>query len=362
MSEKIIFGSSTPRSGGSLVTNILSLHPDVIITKDFVHFFRYIYKKYSPLTKKNLYKLVYEFCLRIKYRNKIIINPKEILKNINLKNPSYKNIYISISKIILKNTNKKIYGENANSEWNNVSNFLNLDKNFLAYQVIRDPRAVLMSWKNLTYEPGYKYLIIIFYWLDAIQELEKNKNYFKSRFTYVKFENIHSNPYKSISKLYKHFDLTFHSNFLNINNFKKQKKNKFIHINVSGYTNKKVIGFSKKRLKSWKKEIHPWEVALTQRLLKKYMLKYNYEIIKTSKKDLKKGIEIVNEDKLLKNLYEKFLKKGIGTSKRLSDPSKPENWSAVDTSKNIKLKFIDTPDYKRYMNNLKKINIKINKL
>ena len=86
MSKKIIFGSSTPRSGGSLVTNILSLHPEVIITKDFIHFFRYIYKKYNPLTKKNLYKLVYEFCLRIKYRNKIIISPKEILNNINLTN------------------------------------------------------------------------------------------------------------------------------------------------------------------------------------------------------------------------------------------------------------------------------------
>ena len=58
----------------------------------------------------------------------------------------------------------------------------------------------------------------------------------------------------------------------------------------------------------------------------------------------------------------KYKKTGSGTNERLSDPSDPKNWSATDYSKNIKLKFIDTPDYKRYMNNLKKIKIKINKL
>ena len=41
------------------------------------------------------------------------------------------------------------------------------------------------------------------------------------------------------------------------------------------------------------------------------------------------------------------------------DPTKPENWSTTDTSKNIRLKFKDTPDYKYYMKELKNITKKI---
>ena len=61
MKKKLIFASSTPRSGGTLLTNIISLHPDVLMTKDLIHFFRYIYKKYNPIKKK---KKIYTNYLR----------------------------------------------------------------------------------------------------------------------------------------------------------------------------------------------------------------------------------------------------------------------------------------------------------
>ena len=75
-----IFGSNTPRSGGTLISNLLSMHPDVLITKDLFHFFRHIYKKYDPLNSKNLTLLVHELVIRIKYRNDIVLDPKKILE------------------------------------------------------------------------------------------------------------------------------------------------------------------------------------------------------------------------------------------------------------------------------------------
>ena len=47
------------------------------------------------------------------------------------------------------------------------------------------------------------------------------------------------------------------------------------------------------------------------------------------------------------------------TDKPLNDPSKPENWGATDTSKNIKAKFIDTDDYNNYLNEISKIQKKL---
>ena len=309
MNKRLIFASSTPRSGGTLLTNILSLHPQVIITKDLIHFFRYIYKKYNPIqNKRSVYLLVHELCLRLKFRNNIKIKPSSLLKNILKKKINYKNIYLCISQIILQETNKLVFGENANSEWHNIENFLNLDKNFFAYQGIRDPRAVMMSWKNVTYESEYKYLIIIFYWLDAIQHMEKNLKQFKRRFCYVKFEDIHIKPYQTISTLYDFLGLDFKKKYFLSSNFKKQKKNPFIHINVSANTNKPVIAFSKARTTNWKNQIESWEIALVQHILGKYMKKYGYKLLRTKTSDLKMGLDKLKSDKLLNKVYHDFKK------------------------------------------------------
>jgi len=122
----ILFGTSTPRSGSALVSNILSAHKDVIITKDLIHFFRHIYKKYSPITKKsNQYKLVYEMCLRIRIRKKIRLSPSKLFKKFDKVN-SYGDVIKVLSDYILsKNKKKTITGESANGEWRNIENFLN---------------------------------------------------------------------------------------------------------------------------------------------------------------------------------------------------------------------------------------------
>ena len=366
MKKKIIFGSSTPRSGGTLMTNIISLHSNVLVTKDIIHYFRYMYKKYDLVSKKKNYsKLFYEFCLRVKYRNAIELSPEILINKFKkLKKKNYNGILKSISEYFLDlNDNKKIIGENANSEWHNIKKFLSLDKSYKAFQVIRDPRAVLMSWKTVTYEPGYKYLIILFYWLDAIIHCEKNLSKFgKKRFIKIRFEDIHHKPVFVIKKIYKFLNLRFNKKLLEKKNWNNKLSSNFNDINVTAYKNKKAIGFSKERTTNWKKKIKPWEIAITQHILNKFMVKNDYDIINVDQKELKKGLRYIKEDKILNKHYLKFKKYGKGTHQRLSDPAKPENWSATDFSKNIRLKFMDTSQYKNYMNELKKIKQLVNKI
>ena len=50
-----IYISGTMRSGNSLMTNLLSIHDDIIVLKNSIHFFRMFYDFYNPLDdKKNL--------------------------------------------------------------------------------------------------------------------------------------------------------------------------------------------------------------------------------------------------------------------------------------------------------------------
>ena len=353
----ILFGTSTPRSGSALVSNILSAHKDVIITKDLIHFFRHIYKKYSPITKKsNQYKLVYEMCLRIRIRKKIRLSPSKLFKKFDKVN-SYGDVIKVLSDYILsKNKKKTITGESANGEWRNIENFLNLNKKHKSYQVIRDPRAILVSWKKLTYSKGYKYLNILFNWIDSINYSERYmKKFGPSQYLRLKFENIHSNPKKNIRKLCKFLKLKEDKNMLNQKIWPKLLHTKFNYINVSSYNNKAMFGFSKQRTINWQNHIEDWELALIQHLFKNKSKKLKYKIYKDDKKLIKKGIKILKSDKLLRKNLNNFLKKGVGADHRLNDPSKPENWAATDTSKNISARFIDTKDYEIYKKELKKI-------
>ncbi len=345
----VLFGTGTARSGGSLVCNLLSVRKDYGVTTDMLHFFRFIFNKYNPINIRNKKLLVLELCLRLKYRFKINLNPKIMIKKI-IKLNTYLDIYLTIIDFLKKITKKKYYGEYANSEWRNVSTFLELDKNFKAFQIIRDPRAVLTSFKEITFEKNLKYFNIIFDWIDSINYLKKNKKKYKaSRFIDIKFEDIHNNPIKTSKKFCKFLNVKFHSRMLDTKLWPLLLKNKIYQVNISNYNQKKTFGFSKQRTLNWKKRIKNWELALVQDLLNKYLKEFKYDILATNKSHLKEAYKIISKDKELLKKIIKFKKKNIVDHKKLRDPSNPKNWSATNFVKYPNKKFSETSDYKKYI-------------
>ena len=276
--KQFIFATGTSRSGASLVSNLLSVHKDILITNDFIHFFRHIYNKYNPVNDpSNQSKLVQEMCLRIKYRNKIILSPNKILRYFkNIKN--YADILNAINSSLLdENPGKKVIGESANTEWRSIENLLNLNENYKSYQVIRDPRAVLSSFKQLTYSKGFKYLDIIFYWIDAINYSEKYLNQYKEdRYLRIKFEDVHNKTAKTVNKLCSFAEVDFDPNMLNAETWPSQLNTKFNYINVSSYNNKKVYGFFKSKNNTMEKKYRRMgnctNPAFVKRLFKKIKL------------------------------------------------------------------------------------------
>ena len=101
---------------------------------------------------------------------------------------------------------------------------------------------------------------------------------------------------------------------------------------------------------------------MVQHLLKNYLKKLNYEELNYDSSLLKKGLSILESDEILSKTFNHFKKTGEGTDKRLNDPSKPENWSATDYTKNISARFIDTEDYGNYLKEMEKVNEKSKKI
>ena len=98
-----IYCAGTMRTGGSLVSNLLSTHKDLLILIDIVHFFRYLYNKYNPINRKaNLYRLSAELSLRLRLRDDIKISKLAFYNKLcEDKVSNYSQVYSSIFKIIL---------------------------------------------------------------------------------------------------------------------------------------------------------------------------------------------------------------------------------------------------------------------
>ena len=348
-----IYGSGTMRSGGSLISNLLSVHKDIIILTDIFHFFRHIHKKYEPITNKsNLYKLSGELSTRLKYRTNLIIDKKLFFSNLVNKKPrKYSDLYSClINTFLAQLPKKKIIGEYANGEWKKIEIFLNFDKKNIAFQVLRDPRAILSSFKKITFSKGYKYLNSIFNWIDAVDcAIQYKSKYSLKRFLLIKFEDIHKNPKKSSKKLCNFLGVRFDKNMIMTKRWKKMLNNNSIFINTSAYNNKNVYGFSTKRIDAWKNNLKDWEIALIDYLCSSRMKKVGYKLsnINTSHSI---GIKIMKKDSLLNKRLKVFLRKNKGTDLRLNDPSNPKNWEANQTSR---MKFVGSPDYYAYLKEIR---------
>ena len=262
-----LFCAGTMRTGGTLLSNILSTHKDVIIMTDIVHYFRYIYKKYDPVENDSqIYKLCAEFSLRLKIRDNISIKKDLFLREIKKKKAkTYAEIYTCIFDVFKKKVpKKKIIGEYANGHWRNIEDFLQFNKDNYSIHVIRDPRAMLSSWKKITFSKGFKYFNSIFNWIDSADCYLKYKNKFsKKRYLLVKFEEMHKNPERISKNLCKFLNIKFDKNMTSVSKWKKLLNHRFNYLNESAYNQKsKVYGFSVKRINKWQEHLEDWEVNL----------------------------------------------------------------------------------------------------
>ena len=361
-----LYCTGTMRTGGSLVSNLLSTHKDLIIITDIIHFFRYIYKKYDPINQNhNLYRLSAELSLRLKLRDNLKIDKKIFYKKfINNNVRTYGGVYSSIFEVLLKKIpKKKFIGEYANGEWKSIADFLSFDKKNVAVHVIRDPRAMLSSWKKITFSKGHKYLNSIFNWIDYADSYAKYKKKFgNKRYLLIKFEDIHKNPEKISRKLCNFLNLSFDKNMIKDKRWKSLLKNKFNYINETAYgEKKKVYGFSKNRIYEWKKNLNTWEINLVNHLCKKRIKKLDYKTEKIDKKLLAQGIYYIKKDKFLNKQYEHFLKYDKGFKYSLNDPTDPKNW---ESRLKPGIKFIHSSEYKIYKKellNIKKYSKKLKK-
>ena len=142
--------------------------------------------------------------------------------------------------------------------------------------ILRDPRAVLASWKNFTHAPGNDYLDSIINCYDSMQKaLEYKKLYTNKRYTYVTYEELVKDPHGTTEDICKKLDLEYNQTMLNTDNFTDKFGEQWKANTV--YQNQ-LTGISLDVIDKWKSKLEDWEIVLSDIIMESIMMRFQYKV------------------------------------------------------------------------------------
>ncbi|KPA10247.1 sulfotransferase domain protein [Candidatus Magnetomorum sp. HK-1] len=329
MKSSPIFITGIYRSGSTLLTRILDAHPELAITYETVHFMRFCFNKYNPLTDDNIKQLLSQVNERIYKRHGLsfkinivmdILKNEQCIDNAAIYNALMKTLFIL-------DTDATRWGEKTLVAWKEIPNFLEMFPNGKTIITIRDPRAVLCSFKNFTHEPEPNYLDSIFAYLDLINTIiDYQKKIPKNSLFVFKYEDLLDNPDGYCKKICDFLQIEFLPHMLDFNRYKDRQGNNWKG-NSSFVKNINMISTSFKDI--WKEKIFPEDLLLLESILNDKISKIGYPLFnKRADHDLvTKMFDKIKQSDLIKERFCQWILSSRGVQSYPSDPTNKKNWN-----------------------------------
>lgn len=320
--------TGTFRSGTTLISQIMRNHSNVELVYDSVNFMRFSYNRYNPITEfKNIKLLVKEIHERIKKRWGMEFNYEEVISQLKDEKISYAIIYDKImTDLLLKNSKANIWGEKTTLVWTKIPGFFEMFPKGRVIHIIRDPRAVLASWKKMTHAPGNDYLDALVNCHSSMSHAERYSDTFENkRYSLVKFENLVEDPENIIRNICNKFDLNYEKNMLDTSKFADKQGKKW---DSNSIYDKKIKGISKKTKDIWRDKLSDWEIYYSEFINSDLMADFNYEKAKpeVSEELYNKVIKNVQSSDVTTNGLLKYIFEGVGQERFPDDPFDEKTW------------------------------------
>ena len=329
MKTSPIFITGIYRSGSTLLTRILDAHPDLAVTYETVHFMRFCYQKYNPLTNEKITNLLTQVNERINNRHGLSFKVNyvmDILKNKQC--IDYAKIYDAIMKtLFILESDASRWGEKTLVAWRQIPSFLEMFPNGKTIIAIRDPRAVLCSFKNFTHEPEPNYLDSIFAYLDLIDTIADLQKKISNNSLFIfKYENFLDNPKDYCQKICDFLQIEFLPQMLDFKRYKDRQGNHWKG-NSSFTKNLDMISTSFKDI--WKEKILPEDLLLLESILNDKMSEIGYPLSEKliDHKLASKMFDKIKHSTLIKERFCKWILTDKGVQSYPSDPTKQINWN-----------------------------------
>lgn len=340
MSQCPIFITGVYRSGTTLLTGLIGAHKDIDIGHPTVQYFRYILKKnIDPSTYRDIVQSIAE---RIDFRYGIKLDVKKIIQEIDEQvttsgNASHQIIYDCVTRGLHGFSGKR-WSEKILLEWTNIPTFINMYPKGKAVHIIRDPRDVLASYKNMTYETEEKYLDAVFNCLSSMQHARKYLEELNSDSYYlIKFEDLVTNKLEELKKLCEFLNLNFDPSHYEQDNIKEGAGDGSVDLTIKTHSAFPESS-DKDSFKRWDTKLSLEELDFAESILEAEMKYFGYELSKGFENNhLEWLIRIFKNNTLIKERFNTYLETGKGAESFPSDATDPKNWSSSTTEQGKEL-------------------------
>ena len=319
------FISSPFRSGSALLSRTLNSHSEICLINDALKYFRFCYRKYSPLNEKNVQKMLVDVSYRLLTRFSIKLDVQACMDEIQ-KNPlNEASIYAALLKHLFSNHNVKYIGEMESMSWTKIPIFLDMFSDSKALLIIRDLRDVVVSFKKKTIAPGNDYLIALFNVIDAMDHYIEYQENFPKRFHGIRFESLKEHPEEEIRKTCDFLDINFEPGMLDEDSWLDFHGDKWKNREISSFH---AVGDSTNPVGRWRKLITPEELYLCEWIGRKQMQMFGmrFEGEPASPEVVNRAMKLINSSALLKNAFQHWEKTGRGLEKYPLDPTDSRTW------------------------------------
>jgi len=318
------------RTGSEYVAHLINCHPQVSATMYHVNVMRFAYGRYDPISaRKNYLEAVQYLKDRMANRYNIGFNVETVVDYLeSLDRVGYGDIYDTVMSVLYLKPGQEHWAEKCQLVWREIPAFLEMMGNGRAVLILRDPRAVLASFKYFTNAPPPKYLGAVFNCLDAMGNAMKLSE--EERVVVVKYEDVLIDPQKNISKIWRlmgvpdDYDLKLCDTRKWKNSQGKQwgSNSSFQVVNdQSSFDVNKAVG-------GWKEKLSSNEIAFVEMICGEAMGRYGYEVSRTDgdTANIERGLE---NDEGMYSVYKQYLETGKGIEAFPSDPFDATSWATL---------------------------------
>lgn len=291
--DKLIFIVGNSRSGTTMMLRIFNMHPQLMVLNE-LHFFEQLWSpedKGKIITKEGAITLAAKLLLtqRIGYmthdQNFSQFNEEAtlLINEINKPDVTAEDVFHYFMQREVALHGKTIICEKTPQNVFYLSEIFELYPNAKVINMVRDPRAILLSQKNkwnrrnlggdymtrkeaLRLRINYHPITLSKLWNAAIHAAKLFKQ--DKRVMFIRFEDLLEAPETTLRSICNHIEVAFDSNMLNIT-----------QESSSIEKDSKEIGFKKERASNWKKGgLNESERWICQKMCRSNLLENNYEI------------------------------------------------------------------------------------
>lgn len=333
ISKSQILITGVYRSGTQFIVRNLNLHPELSATEYKVNVLRFVLDRYDPFhLKENYSRALNDVASRMLERYKDKLNIEKIQSRLeSFQKVDYGNFYDEIMSELYLWDKKCHWAEKSQLEWRTIPRFIKMMNNGKVFHILRDPRAVLLSFKKYTIAPPPGYLGAIWNCFDSMKfavEYQRNSE-LSNRHHIIRYEDVALDTINTTKKAWEFLELSkVEVDFNDRSNWTTEKGEKWFS-NSSFQENVESSFDVKKAMNRWKELLSKEEIILTEAVCGEYMKIFGYEILypNVSEREVESALSILTSgDQIINNYYQDWKTSKLGIQTYPLNPLDAKTW------------------------------------